>query len=290
MKIPFCPLPLKRAKKASRPFSGPAETLSKLGNLKIQLEQAKIPLTPLEYTSISLFSANFTAGMVTAILIILTITRLEILKAISMSILIGIVVFIAVFFYIKSYPKLIVKRRVAEIERGLLHALKHLLVQLKAGVPLYDCLVSIAKGNYGAVSAEFGGMIEKVDTGTPLEVALEEISIKNPSQIFRRSIWQISNGMKAGSDIGNVLREIISNISQEQVVAIRRYGSQLNPLTLVYMMIAVIIPALGTTFLFVFSSFSTLPISEFTFYGILAGLAFMQFIYLGIIKSRRPNI
>ena len=133
-------------------------------------------------------------------------------------------------------------------------------------------------------------MIEQVDTGTSMEAALEEISIKNPSQIFRRSIWQISNGMKGGSDIGNVLREIISNISQEQVVAIRRYGSQLNPLTLVYMMIAVIIPALGTTFLFVLSSFSSLSVSEFTFYGILASLAVLQFVYLGIIKSRRPNI
>ena len=190
----------------------------------------------------------------------------------------------------KITPKLIVKKRVANIERNLLHGLKHLLVQIKSGVPLYDGIVSITRGNYGAISDEFREMVKRVDTGTSMEAAMEDISIKNPSQTFRRSIWQISNGMKAGSDIGDVLREIISNISQEQIVSIRRYGSQLNPLTLVYMMIAVIMPALGTTFLFVFSSFSALPISEFTFYSIIAGLAFMQFIYLGIIKSRRPNI
>jgi len=290
MRIPFCPLPLKKAKIVSRRFVGPAETLVKLSNLKIQIEQAKVPLTAVEYMSISLFSATFMSVLTSILLIFLFATRMDILKSVSLGVLIGIVIFVGVFLYLKNYPKLIVKKRVADIERGLLHALKHLLVQIKSGVPLYDAIISIAKGNYGAVSKEFENMIEQVDTGTSMEAALEEISIKNPSQIFRRSIWQISNGMKGGSDIGSVLREIISNISQEQVVAIRRYGSQLNPLTLVYMMIAVIIPALGTTFLFVFSSFSSLSVSEFTFYGILASLAVLQFVYLGIIKSRRPNI
>ena len=253
MRIPFCPLPIKRAKNISRIFSGPAETLAKLSNLKIQLEQANFPLSAVEYMSISLFSATFMSGLTALILISLTLTALEPLKSIGMSILFGMVVFIAVVLYLKNYPKLIVRKRVANIERNLLHSLKHLLVQIKSGVPLYDGLVSITRGNYGALSDEFRELIKKVDTGTSMESAMEEISIKNPSQIFRRSVWQISNGMKAGSDIGDVLREIISNISQEQVIAIRRYGSQLNPLTLVYMMIAVIIPALGTTFLFIFS-------------------------------------
>ncbi len=290
MRIPFCPLPIQKARIVSRKFSGPAETLAKLSNLKMHLEQANIPLTAVEYVSIALFSATFTASLTTLLLIAITLTSLDILKSVSLSLLVGMVIFVAVVLYLKSYPKLITKKRVSNIERNLLHGLKHLLVELKSGVPLYDGLVSITKGNYGALSDEFRELIKRVDTGTSMESAMEEISVKNPSQIFRRSVWQISNGMKAGSDVGDVLREIISNISQEQVVSIRRYGSQLNPLTLVYMMIAVIIPALGTTFLFIFSSFSSLSISEFTFYAILGGLALMQFVYLGIIKSRRPNI
>ncbi len=290
MRIPFCPLPIEKAKKVSKKFSGPAQTLSKFGNLKLQLEQAKMPVSPVEYMSITLFSATFFSIIISILLIVVTATRLEISKSISLGVLVGIVIFVAVILYLKNYPKLIVKKRVANIERNLLHALKHLLVHIKAGVPLYDGIVSITRGNYGSVSDELEEMIEKVDTGTSMEDALEEISLKNPSQIFRRSIWQISNGMKGGSDIGDVLREIITNISQEQIIAIRKYGSQLNPLTMVYMMIAVIIPALGTTFLFVFSSFSPLPISEFTFYMIIIGLALLQFIYMGMIRSKRPNI
>lgn len=290
MRIPFCPLPVEKAKKASRIFSGPAKGLSKLGHLKLQLEQAKMPLTPVEYMSIALFSASFVSVSSMAVLFLAIATKLELPKAASLSILFGMIIFVGVVFHLKNYPKIVVKKRTANIERNLLYSLKHLLVQIKSGVPLYDGIVSVTKGNYGAVSDEFSQLVKEVDAGTSMEAAMEELSLKNPSPIFRRSIWQISNGIKVGSDIGDVIKEIISTISQEKMIAIKRYGSQLNPLTLVYMMIAVIIPALGTTLLFVFSSFAKLPVSEFTFYIVLAGIIVLQFAYIGVIKSKRPNI
>ena len=116
------------------------------------------------------------------------------------------------------------------------------------------------------------------------------MALKNPSPYFRRAIWQISNGIKAGSDISPLLKAVIDGIFAEQRIAIRRYGSQLNPLTLVYMMVAVVLPSLGLTFLLVLSSFSGLVISETIFWMILVFLAVFQFMFMGIIKSRRPNI
>jgi len=90
--------------------------------------------------------------------------------------------------------------------------------------------------------------------------------------------------------MGSLLKNIIENISSEQRIAIRRYGSQLNPLTLVYMMVAVVLPSLGVTFMLVMSSFSGLVVSETMFWMIIAFLALFQFMFLGIIKSKRPNI
>jgi pilus assembly protein TadC len=114
--------------------------------------------------------------------------------------------------------------------------------------------------------------------------------LKNPSLYFRRSIWQLSNGIKAGSDVAIVLRSIIDNISAQQKIEIRRYGSKLNPMTLVYMMAAVIIPSLGVTFLIILSTFSGLVVSETMFWMILVFLALFQFMFIGIMKSKRPNI
>ncbi len=289
-RLPLCPLPIKQAKKASRIFSGPADFLSKISNLKVILKQANIPLTPVEYISIALYTAVFMFSISTLVVLLATINKLVVTQSLGISLGLGLVVFMFSFLYLKTYPKFLIGKRAKDIERNLLHALKHLLVQIKSGVSIYDAIVSIANGNYGAVSSEFKELVKEVDTGASLESALEEISIKNPSLDFRRSIWQISNGMKAGSDIGDVLEETLKTLSQQQIVTIRKYGSQLNPLTLVYMMIAVIIPALGVTFLFIFSAFSPISVTETTFYMILIGLVVLQFMYLSIIKSKRPNI
>ena len=291
MRIPLCPLPLEKAKRVSKKFSGFADSLSKFSStLKLNLDQAEIPLTPKEYLSITIFTSLFVFVVSTLVVVLLTVNRLEIPKSIGLSLIIGIVFFVVSFFYLKTYPKLLVKKKVKNLEKNLLHTLKHLLIQIKSGVPLYDAFLSITRGNYGAISSEFEKLIKNVDTGTSMESGLEQLSVNNPSLNFRRSIWQISNGMKAGSDIGNLLREIINTLSQQQVVATRRYGSQLNPLTLVYMMIAVILPSLGITFLFIFSAFSPIAVTEMTFWIILVVLAILQFMYIGIIKSRRPYV
>ena len=92
-------------------------------------------------------------------------------------------------------------------------------------------------------------------------------------------------------DLGiSALKSIIENIAAEQKIAIRKYGSNLNPLTLVYMMMAVIMPAMGITFMIVLSTFANLPISEILFWAILFFLGVFQFMFLGIIKSKRPNL
>lgn len=96
--------------------------------------------------------------------------------------------------------------------------------------------------------------------------------------------------MRTGADLGNTLESIVNSISSEQKVAIRNYGSQLNPMAMMYMMLGVIIPSLGVTFLTILSSFTGLVITEMVFVGIFAVLFIFQFSFIGMIKSRRPSI
>ena len=194
------------------------------------------------------------------------------------------------FVYIIFYPRLIITRKVKDLEMNLLFALRHLLIQVKSGVPLFDGLVSVSNGNYGLVSKEIKECTKKISTGLEQTVALEELALKNPSINFRRVLWQITNAIKSGADLGNTLDAIVNNLSEEQKVAIRRYGSQLNPLAMMYMMLAVIIPSLGITFLIIFSSFSGVSVAEPMFIVILFALAFFQFSFIGVVKSRRPAV
>jgi len=116
--------------------------------------------------------------------------------------------------------------------------------------------------------------------------------VRNPSLLFRRSLWQIVNGMKTGADIGRLIEDVMNGISDEQLTQIQKYGGQLSPLALFYMLIAVIAPSLGTTFIIVLSSFIALEAQfvKIIFYGILVMTLFLQFMFMGMIKARRPSL
>jgi len=145
-------------------------------------------------------------------------------------------------------------------------------------------------GDYGLVAEEFKDCVKKISTGMPETTALEELIFRNPSIFFRRVIWQITNAIRTGADLSNTLESIVHSLSDEQKVAIRRYGSQLNPLSMMYMMTAVILPSLGITFLILMSTFSGMPVSEMLFWVTLVALATFQFMFIGVVKNRRPAI
>ena len=258
--------------------------------IKLDIDQAGFDMDAREYLSIAIFSAFFMFCVVFFPLLLVSIVAVELVKGLTISISIAAILFVVTLLYLKMYPKLIVKKRVADLERNLLHALKHIYVQVKAGVSIFETFVSVSLGDYGSVSKEFKKIVKEINSGTSAEAALENLALKNPSLYFRRSIWQMSNGIKAGSDVAVVLKSIIENIAAQQKVEIRKYGAKLNPMTLVYMMMAVIIPSLGVTFLIILSTFSGFTVSETMFWLILVFLAVFQFMFIGIIKSRRPNI
>jgi len=204
----------------------------------------------------------------------------------------GAIVSFFIFFQVISYPNVIVKRRVRSIDRNLLFVLRTILVQIRSGVPIFDTFVSIAAGDYGEISLEFKGVIEKVRAGKPVIESLEELTVRNPSIYFRRALWQLVNALKSGSDVGDNLENVISALSKEQIVEIREYQSTLNPLAMMYMMIAVIVPSLGITVMIVLSTFPGMEVvgNEDTFWALLAGVTFMQFMFMSVIKSKRPNL
>ena len=121
---------------------------------------------------------------------------------------------------------------------------------------------------------------------------LEELGEKNPSLYFRRTLWQISNGMRAGSDISVVIKESIKSLSEEQIIQIQSYGNKLNPLIMFYMLSSVILPALAITFLTIISSLISLPqtIANLAFLCLFGIVIFFQLMFIGIIKSLRPTL
>jgi len=288
--IPFNILPIRVIKSFSQRFYGMGVNLSKFfPDLKLELSQAELSYTEKEYGAIIVAMAviYFLIGLIVATLFsIRFFPDIIIFTGVMGGIGLGLFIMIQVAFY----PKVKGKQKIREIERNLIFALRTMTVEIKSGVSLFDSLNIIAQGDYGALSTEFKKAVQEIETGTMEEVALERIARYNPSVFFRRSIWQIINGMKAGADVSDVMEELVQTMLREEKLQITKYGNSMKLLSLMYMMLGVIIPSLGVTFLIVLSSFPQMQLGELLFWLLLIFMAIGEFLYLGILKSKTPNL
>jgi flagellar protein FlaJ len=291
-KLPFSLFPLKTLRKWSTSFGGIGDYLQNFFPfLKVSLKQAELKFSTKEYLSMCFIaSASFFVFLFSLMFFVLAIAGVE--NFFSFALVTSILITSFAFLQQITYPRMYVNKRIKGIERNLMAALQNILVQLNSGVPLFDVLVNISKGNYGEISKEFSKAVKEINAGRSQIETLEEMAATNPSLFFRRGVWQLVNGMKSGADMSDVINEIIKLLAEEQILQIQRYGSQLNPLAMFYMLLVVIMPSLGTTFLIILTSFVAMPsfLAKSIFWGVYGAILFLQLMFMGVIKSRRPNL
>lgn len=292
IRIPYAFLPPRILKSLSYSFLNLAASLSKsFPSLKPNLIRAGFSDDDREYLSMCLVSTLIS-------FFVLSFLFMGVFKSLGFSNYLLFAPFASflfsafIFFQQVIYPGVLVNKKVRNIERNLFPALQSILVQINSRVPLFNVLVNVSKSSYGEVSEEFSIIIREINTGKSQIEALSESAVRNPSVFYRRALWQIVNGMKAGATISNIVKETLDSLSQEQVIQIQNYGSQLNPLAMFYMLMAVIVPSLSITLIIVMASFMALSetIIKAIFWGLYLFIVFIQIMFLGIIKSRRPNL
>lgn len=256
----------------------------KFPNLKLDLEQAQIKKTPEEYVKKTLILIGI---IFLSILISLTLVLIKLEKNLVM-LLFLLPLPIILFFYFMNTPKIKAKKKVNDINSEVVYAGRYLLVELSAGVPLFNSLVNVSQA-YPKIGIAVQEIIKRVEVGTPLDTAINEVIEITPSSNFRKLMWQIVNSLRTGADVSNALESIVEQISREQIIEFKTYERKLNPLVMFYLMMAVILPSLGITMLSLLSTFLGIPISMGTLIGIALFLGFIQFMFLNMIKSSRPG-
>lgn len=259
--------------------------------LQRYLTNLDVPMTREEYLAVCLKSAITTfifAYIISSFLLFLVRVQFFYLLSLFLAFL-----FVG-FIYLSqvNYPKLYNSRKQKEIERNLIPALQDMLVQLNSGIPLFNIIVNISSSGYSLLSEEFAKAARKINTGVPQIEVLEEMGERNSSVFFRRTIWQISNGMRSGSDISIVVKESVHALNDEQMIQIQNYGNKLNPLIMFYMLVSIILPALSITFVTIISSL--IGLSEATSMALFAvlfvGVILVQISFVGVIRSLRPSL
>jgi len=290
LKVPFAPLPPELMQKLSRRMLGIGDFFSKMvPHLEENLRHAEIRATAQEYGGIMglMFGMYFILGAGIAFVFA---SRLAPTSAVPSALIFGFLAGALVVLQAAMYPTILVKKKVRDLERNLVFALRTILVEIKSGVTLFDGINIVAEGDNGQVSREFKKTVESMQTGSFQVTALEELAERNPSLHFRRAIWQLVNGLKAGSDVSMIMTALVNSLTKEKSNQVRKYGNSLKLLSLLYMMLGAIIPALGLTFLIILSTFPQIAITEWVFWGMLGFIIVGQFMFLGIIKSSRPTL
>ncbi len=293
IKVPFSLLPANKLRQQARIFLPLSQKLKKiLPLLKLQLRFSQMDIEAREYLAMCILATLISFVFISILLGIIIGVAVESKLSILIAPLISMIISIAIFLQQINYPKFLAHKRISGLEKNLLPALQDIMIQINSGVPLFNVLVSISKNDYGELSKEFSKVVREINAGEPEVDALEKMVTKNPSLFFRRAIWQLVNGMKEGSDIGLVLREIITSLTSEQTIQIQNYGARLNPLAMFYMLFVVVAPSLGITFITILSSFIGLGelATKFVLWGIYAMVMFFQLMFIGLIKLRRPHL
>jgi len=169
--------------------------------------------------------------------------------------------------------------------------LRDMQIQLTGGTPLFDSLGNIAKGGYGECSVICNNIVKEVQSGRSITRVLDEFGMLSPSEYLRRALWQIVNAVKTGSNVIVALKAISNDIRVEKENRIKMYGQELNLWGLIYMMVVVIMPSMGVTLLVILSSFiGGKMINENLFWVILFAVVVFQFLFITIIRGKRPTI
>jgi flagellar protein FlaJ len=195
------------------------------------------------------------------------------------------------FFYFMAYPTVMVIRRKKMIDYELVFAIRHLLIGLRAGMPLFDAMVGVSRG-YGEVSKEFNKIVEKVTLGTPMSQAMREVAQSNPSSSFQRVMTQLANTIGSGADVADSLEVVLNQIFKEQVLELKAYGQKLNPLIMFYMIFGIIFPSLGLAFAIIVFSFigsGRFEINAPVLLLFLVMVGVIQFMFLSMAETSRPR-
>ena len=289
-KIPFTSANINKLRSRSR-FFGSRFRRKKNSNLGKNLKNLDIKLTREEYLGITMQSF---VNLFLLCFCLLAAMFFIMDFALFYLIALGLSFLFAGFnlFTQLGYPSVLLSKKQKEIDKNLLFALNDMLVQLNSGVALFDILSNISRSNYGELSNEFKKAVKRIGSGEAETEVLNDIGRRNKSQFFRRTLWQISNGLKSGADMTLIIRENVKNLNEEQMIQIQEYGNKLNPLIMMYMLISVIVPALSVSFMTVVISMMGMEemVAKGMFIALFIFVFFFQIMFLGMIRSKRPSL
>lgn len=212
----------------------------KLGkNLEQKLNAARMEYSAEQYLTLSIISTGLATIGVFALFLILALMELVpmILPVIG-----AIATAPAVIGISLLIPRSKANSVGNEIEKELPFALRHMSIQIRAGVGVYETMQSIADSDYGRLSEGFQWVLDNIEKGVSTEDALEAWAERTESPNVRRVVSHIVRALRTGGNLSNVMVEIAEDVSFQRRQKIADFSEKLNLVGLFLMMSAIVLP------------------------------------------------
>lgn len=289
-RIPVLLLPLKTVRKLGRRLRGLGRLLAKMQpQLGATLSRIEIEVEPEEYAAGS-FISSFIYALLFFVLAVALMMGRGADDPFLPSIGVGIGIWAVFFLLHMVYPTIILKKIAIKESRDLLFALREIMMSVKSGVPLFSAVRNVGNADYGYISQDFLWVTQQIEGGMPEREAMKNLAIKTESEYLKRALWQMVNALESGAAMGDAVTGIVESAEEYIYRDIKNYSSNLNFLILMYMLVAVVVPSLGVTFMVLLSAFGDLGVSVASVLTLLLLSALVQLAMIGYMSTTRPEI
>ncbi len=268
-----------------RLFERPAQRLANFfKGMEHDLYSADLKISPERYIAMMMGISLVTTVLTVSVMIILNVFFLFVILGSSLA-------FIFSMFFMRTQPKRRARARVVEVNRSLPYALRHMGTQLSSGIGLPETITSVSRADYGILSDEFGKIIRDANAGMSFEEALTAMDNRIESEPLRRATRQIQRTLRTGGDLAKTLSILADETAFELRMKLRDYTQSLNMLTMIYMFVSAVIPAMLMVTISISSSGGRggiSPQAAGVIYLIL--LPFLLFYFVVMIKRFEPRL
>ncbi len=214
-----------------------------LKQLDWDLYAANIPFTGLQYLAFILvlsLTLSIAVFVLSIPFFVVKAPRLALVGPIA----IAFFTFALVYVFGRSYPRSRARSRSKAAEKHLPFALRHLAVEIRAGMGLYQAMRAVAEADYGILSEEFKRTLKEIDEGKSTEVALTNLAMRMQSKGIRRAIANILRAVRIGGNLSDAIMNVANDVSFEQRMRVASYGEKLNFFSVIFMFMAVVFPVM----------------------------------------------
>ncbi|HRS42582.1 MAG TPA: type II secretion system F family protein [Candidatus Diapherotrites archaeon] len=195
--------------------------------------------------------------------------------------------FVLYFSTIYFIKKIKAQDNKTRILRELPFFLNNLASDIEKNMPLKLALENRAKQDSAIGKKIKKAMDLVVKKGYNLESALEESTKDNKE--LQKVIYQINDILSSGTtNKAETFRILSNNFSEQQSIAIKNYSTKLNFISLIFVVVSAIVPALFLMFFLVGSNFFEISISKIGV--IMITVVFFPIIDMFILMFMRSNL